>query len=283
MALDPVIMAKQAAKFLNLLSDSHVFKLGTNQDYEGDVAYTNQLEILTEPEVTTTSYTRDGTITYVRPTPGKQYMVVDQRQVFALKEDDLEKKLASTAGTKMWERTMKRGAWQLADDVDDFIRDLMYNGTMSSNILTNRTIGLGMNASAYETIVDLVKAVKKQNVPNSELHVFIDPDFEGFLTKDGRFTGHNTAEARKTIRGMAIGQVEFADVHVTNNTYRSGSTYRIQLAWEGSTTYAEQMRDMRHIPVTAGDFDERVDSQLVFGGKVTQPQGLAYVDVQYAA
>lgn len=282
MALDALAMTKWSAKVLQTLEDAHVFKMGTNQDYEGEVKFNEAVKIFMAPEVTTSSYARDGSITYSRPTPGEQLLVIDQRQYFGLKVDNLEKQLASKGGTSMWEKTIQRGAYQLADDVDDFIRDTMNSGTPSAQTLTSRTIGLGLNANAYDLLVDLSKTLSKANVPAAGRHVFINPDFEGFLVKDPRFTSFNTADARKQIRGTAIGRVEFMDVHVSNNLVVSGSTYTIQACWDGAMTYAEQLSDLRYIPVTAGDKDERVDSELVFGGRVVQPVGLANCDVQFA-
>lgn len=281
MALDALAIAKWSTKFLVLLEDAHVFKLGTNSNYEGEISSNGSVKIFTEPEVTTSSLVRGGTITYNRLTPGEQQMVIDQRQVWGIKQDKLEAKLAIG---NMFERASRRAAWQLADDVDDYLRDLMIAATPSANILTSRVIGLGMGVgNAYELCVDLVKSLRKQNVGMDGLHLFINPDFEGYLTKDPRFTSFNTADARKTIRGTAIGMIEYADVHVSNNLYVSGATYTIQCVWDGATTYAEQLADIRHIPVTAGDKDERMDGELVFGGKVTMPQGLAYCNVEFAA
>ncbi len=282
MALDAAAMTKWSGKMLKELRDAHVFKLMTNQDYEGDVKYAAALKIFSVPEVTTTSYTRDGTITYSRPTPGELVLVIDQRQIFALKVDNLEKQLASAGGLSLWEKTIQRGAFQLADDVDDFIRDAMNTGTPSANTLTSRTIGLGLNANAYDLLVDLSTTLDNNNVPRQGRHVAIPPAYKGFLTKDPRFTSFNTAEAVSNIRGKPIGMVENLEVHVSNNVAVSGTTYTIQAAWDGAMTYGEQLEDLRYIPVTAGDKDERVDSELVFGGKVIVPQGLANCDVQFA-
>lgn len=281
MALDASAITKWSGRHLQLLQDAHVFKLGTNQNYEGDIKYANAVKIFTPPEVTTSSYARDGTITYTRPTPGEQVLVIDQRQSWGIKIDSLEKQLTMSS---LWEDTIKRGAWQLADDVDDFIRDAMDAATPSASTLTARTIGLGLGlANAYELLVDLDKVLDKNNVPRDGRHAFINPDFEGFLTKDPRFSSFNTAEARKTIKGTPIGMVANLDVHVSNNLVVSGSTYTIQVAWKGAMTYAEQLSELRHITQTAGDYDERVDAELVFGGKVLQPQGLANCNVQFAA
>lgn len=283
MALDAAFQTKWSAKMIEDLRDAHVFKMGTNQDYQGDVVENAVLKIFMVPSVTTSSLTIGGTITYTRPTPGEMQLVIDQRQYFALRVDKLEQQLASAGGLTLWEKTIQRGAYELADDVDDFIRDTMQTDTPSANQLTARTIGLGLNANAYELLVDLSVTLDNNNVPRMGRHVFIPPAYKGFLTKDPRFTQYNTAEAVKNIRGAPIGMVEDMEVHVSNNIALSSTTYTIQACWEGGFTYGEQLSDLRYIPVTAGDVDERVDSELVFGGKTTVPQSLASCDVQFAA
>ena len=112
--------------------------------------------------------------------------------------------------------------------------------------------------------------------------MFICPAYKGFLTKDPRFTSFNTAEAVKNIRGAVIGMVEDMEVHVSNNLVLSGSTYTIQACWKGAATYAEQLSELEMFERFEDSFDQGYRSELVFGGKVTHPQGLANCDVQFA-
>ncbi len=282
MAWDALAQTKWSAKHLQVLTDAHVFKLGTNQDYEGEVKFAAALKIFMAARPQTAAYVRDTTtITYTRLTPSEQVLAITERQYWQFKVDDLEKHLAIGGGS-MFSEQVEGGAWELADDVDDFLRDLMDAGTPTANTLAARTLGLGLNSNTYDLLVDLSRVLTENNVPKSGRHVFIPPLAEGLLNKDERFVSFNTAEARRQIKGMPIGMVQDMDVHVSNNIVLSGSTYTIQAAWVKATTYAEQLSDIQHFEKLEASFDQAVRSELVFGGKVVQPQALSNCDVQFA-
>ena len=281
MTIDPLAVTKWSSKMLKDLRDAHVFSLGTNRNYEGDIKFAAAVKIFMASRPATSAYTREGTVTWERIPVSEQVFTIDQRRYFARKVDNLEKHLALNGGALIAEE-IRGGAWELADDVDDFLRDLMSDGTPSANTLTARTIGMGLNANAWDTLVDLSKAMDKVNVPQTGRHAFISPDYAGFLVKDPRWVSFNTADARRSIRGTPIGMVEYMDIHISNNLVVSGSTYTIQAAWDQSTTYAEQLNEMEMFERFEDSFDQGYRSELVFGGRVTQPQGLAKVLVQYA-
>lgn len=283
MAWDALAQTKWSDKHLEQLRDAHVFKMGTNQDYEGEVRYAAALKIFMAARPQTAAYTRDSTtITYTRLTPSEQFLVIDNRQYWQFKVDKLEKSLSSTGGSRMFEEQIQGGAWELADDVDDFIRDGMSSATPSANTLTARTLGLGLNANTYDMLVDMSVVLDQNNVPRNMRHAFIPPNVHGLLKKDERFVSFNTAEAVSNIRGKAVGMVESLEIHVSNNIALSGSTYTVQAAWEKAFTYAEQLSHIEHFDKLEGSFDEAVRSELVFGGKAVQPQGLVKCAIQVA-
>lgn len=282
MTLDPAAVTKWSGKLLKDLRDAHVYKRMTNQNYEGEIKMASMVKILQASRPATNAYTREGTVTWERIPVGEMQLVIDQRRYFARKVDNLEKHLAMAGGAIIAEE-IRGGAWELADDVDDFLRDTMSANTPSANQLTERTVGLGGGlANAYELLVDLSKVLDKANIPQTGRHVAITPDYAGFLTKDPRWSSFNTADAQRTIRGQPIGRVEFMDVHISNNAEVSGSTYTIQAAWDQATTYAEQLSKMETFEKFEDSFDQGYRSELVFGGKVLVPQGLAYCKVQFA-
>lgn len=282
MALDALAVTKWSGRHLAALTDAHVFKLGTNRNYEGEIKFAAALKIFQATRPTTAAYTRDTTtISYTRLTPSEQVLNIDQRQYWQMKVDNLEKHLA-IAGGSIWEEQIKGGAWELADDVDDFIRDAMSTATPSGATLTARTIGLGLNANAYDLIVDMSVELDEVNVPRTGRHVFVPPAFCGFLNKDPRFVSFNTDKARATIRGEAVGMIQYMTIHESNNIALSGTTYTVQGAWDQAYTYAEQLAEMEFFDKLEGSFDQAVRAELVFGGKAIQPQGLVKCAVQFA-
>lgn len=284
MALDPLAMTVWSDKYVQSFNDAHVFKKGTNQNYDDEIKANAAVKIFTPARPTTAAYTRDSTtITYQRLTPGEQVFIVDQRQHWGIKVDSLEKHIAQGGG-RMWEEEIRGGAWELEDDVDDFLRDLMIAGTATANVLNARTLGTGALVSkAFDLITEFETTLKTRNVPPGGWHLFVPPAFSGLLARDDRFTGFNTSDARRTIRGGIETVIRGFEYHETNNDYVSGSSHTIIACTDQATTYGEQLSELRHIPVTAGDYDERCDSELVFGGKVIRPEGICTCVVQFAA
>lgn len=281
--MDPLAMQVWSDKFLMSFNDAHVFKKGTNQNYEDEVRYNESVRIWTPARPTTSSYTKDGTITYQRLTPTGQVFIADQRQVFGLRVDNLEKHIAKM-GAKMWEAELQGGAWELEDDVDDFVRDLMVNGVAPINVLAPRQLGTGlMTMSAYDLIVEAETMAKNRKWTPGGWHMFVPPDFSGLLNRDPKFVGFGTDNSRKTIRGaMEATPIRGFEYHETTNGSVSGISHTIVFCHEDATTYGEVLSELRHIPVTAGDKDERADSELVFGGKVTRPDGVITCTIQFA-
>jgi len=282
MSLDALAKTIWSDKFLMSFRDAHVYKKGTNQDYEGEIRANAAVKIFTPARPSTDTYTRDSTtISYQRLTPGEQIFVVDQRRHWGIKVDSLEKHLAQGGG-KMWEEEIQGGAWELADDVDDFVRDLMVNG--AGTTLNSRTLGIGaMTSNAYDLIVEFETTLKNEKVPPGGWHVFVPPEFSGLVARDDRFTGFNTPQARTTIRGGIETTIRGFTYHETTNGSISGTTHTIVAGSEKGTTYGEQLSELRFIEETAGDFDQRADSELVFGGKVTRPEAIVKCAVQFAS
>ena len=284
MSIDALAATKWSAKLLQDLRDAHVYKLGTNQDFEDEIKANAAVKIFQANRFTTSSYTRDSTtVTYQRMQPAEQIFIVDQRQYFGGKVDDLEKVIAM-AGGRIWEETIMGGAWELADDVDDFIATTMSAGVASANIMPARTIGLGLNANAFDLLVEAKVLFQKANVPPTMRHAFAPPEFFGFLAKDSRFTGFNTPQASMNIRGEnIINTIQGFTLHETNNAPVTGTTYTVIFAWEKAMTYGEQLDKLQYFEKFETTFDQGVRQDLVFGGKVTQPQGIATCAVQFAS
>lgn len=284
MALDPAAQTVWADKLELEFRDAHLFQMGTNKDYEGDVRFNEAVKILTPARPTSSAYVRDTTtITYERLTPGEQVFAPDQRTHFGIKVDSLEKHLAKNGG-KLWEEELRGGAWEMQDDIDDYIRDLMIAGVASANVLNARTLGVGaMTSNAYDLVVEFETTLKNAKVPPGGWHLFVPPEFSGLIARDDRFTGFNTPAARTTIRGGLETQIRGFTYHETTNSSVSGSNYTIIACSERGTTFAEQMSRLRFIEKTAGDFDERADSEVVYGGKVVRPDAIATCVVQFAS
>lgn len=275
MALDALAITKWSSRILEQLRDAHVAKLGTNQDYEGEIRFADAVKIFTAPRFTTAAYVRDTTsVSYQRMNPAEQLLTIGNRQYFAGKVDNLEKLIAMMGG-KIWEEAIEGGAWELADDIDDEIFTTMAAGVAAANVIPGRSLGSGMGASAYDLLVDMKVLFAKSNVPPNRRHVFVPPEFSGLLSKDDRFVGFNTPNASTNIRGELIYTgIQSMTLHETNNLPVSGSTVTVIAAWEGATTTAEQLNEIEYFEKFEATFDKGVRQEVVWGSKVTQPQGI---------
>lgn len=280
--LDNTILEAASAKLLDDYRAAHVFKMGTNQDFEGEVGLGQPLKIFTPVIPESAAYDRGTTITYQDVTPGEQVFTVSQYKTWGLEAEDLEKRFAKA---QVWERTIRNGAWRFADDTDTYIADLMVAAVPDNTLhrLTARTIGLGLNANAYESLVDLQKLLENLDVPMDDCHVFVPPTFEGFLLKDDRYVSFNTPEAQKNLRGQSIGRASFMTVHKTTKVPTDGDYSQIVACHRDATTYAELLEDMQALPIDKDDFKTRVRSRIVFDGKVVMPRGLVMVNVKFAS
>lgn len=287
MALDPLAITKWSSRVLEQLRDAHVYKLGTNSDYEGEIKFADAVKIFTAPRFTTSAYTKTqnpltASVTYQEISPAEQLLTIANRQYFAGSTDNLEKLIAMMGG-KMWEEAIQGGAWELADDVDDEIASVMAAGVSATNVLAARTLGLGLNARAFDLLVDMKTAFQKANVPPNRRHVFVPPEFAGLLSKDDRFTGFNTPNASANIRGDLIySGIQTMTLHETNNAPVSGTTYTIIAAWEGACTTAEQLNEIEYFDKFENSFNKGVRQEVVWGSKVTVPQGIVTCSVQFA-
>lgn len=286
MSLDDLALAKSSAKLLDDFKPMLVYSQFCNRDYEGDVKFNGSVKIYQAGIPTVRTYTRGGAaLTYDRVNPGEQVMRITQRDYFALEADDLEKQLAF-AGGEMWQRTVRNGAFSLAQTVDTYISGTILKlGVPSANVLAQRTVGLGLASNIYDLIVDLRRVLQDNNVPMTpgSLKLALPPAGRALLRKDDRFVGFNTPEAVKNIQGAPIGEIDGVEILVTTQVPVSGSTYTIICGSVEGTTYAEQLSKMENVPRDKDDFEDRVRSQLVFDAKVTQPQCLASCDVQFAS
>lgn len=282
--MDALAQAKYSARMLDVYSSQLRYAAMCNRDYEGEVTMGGSVKIFMPGDPTINTFTRDSTtISYERVAPGEQVMQITKREYFAIKADDLEKAWAF-AGGALWQRTIQRGSYGLAKSVDTYVGGTVMAGAVpTANTLTARTLGTGLASNAYELLVDMARVLRDADVPMNDVSVAVPPALVSLLHKDDRFTSFNTADARRTIAGAPIGQVEEMMVLETTNCPVSGSTYKIIAASKDAVTFADMFGELEQVPRQAADFDDRVRSELVYDAKVVQPRGLAMCSVQFTA
>lgn len=286
MAVSPAVATLFSAKVLQNLDPSHVWTEGCNTNYEGEIKGKGDvLKIFNVPRPTPGNYAVGTNITYERLRPTSLTLTIDQDKHWAIQEDDLERMLSKI---KVFNEMATNGAWALADLADIFLSELMASQAAVS--YTAQIVGNGVgNMRAYDLIVEMVTAIKETaKVAPMGMHAFVPFWFYAKLLLDERFTGSNTGEARRTLRGERIGMLENVTIHETSNALDSAGTGQdtdgpvntIIVASDKATTWG------RHIPeegmvqyldnkTNHDGFDNRMRARYVFGGTVVYPQLIA--------
>jgi hypothetical protein len=270
----PTIWAKRA---LRHLENAHVYVKCVNREYEGEIrGMGSSVRINTVGDITIRDYVINTALTRENVHTTSQTLLVDQQKYFDYEVDEIDRKQA--AAPNLIDDFLRRGMYQMAETMDDFLATTLTGSIATGNILTALTsVGTGVgDDDAYEALVNLRVKLLEANVPDNDLWTVIPPWFEGLLRQDARFVSFGTGESRRTIRGEAIGAIWGMTVHVSNNVPVAASAYDVIAGWKGACTYAEQM--IEHEAYKPQDaFSDAIKHLQVYGAKVTRPSALAKV------
>lgn len=267
-----------SAKILENLEHDHVYaKLGS-RDYEGeinDLGDSVRINSLGRPTVA--AYVPGTTtITYETLQDASQVLTIDKCYHYAFKLDDVDKAQVKPA---LMNQAVKNATWAMAENLDDLLAPVLYGGTATANVLTAVVVGTGGgDDDAYETLVDLDVKLTESDVPRDRTRwAVIPPWYEGLLRKDPRFVSFGTPQSRATLqRGEPIGDCTGFTIYVSNNAPVSGAATYVIAGYKGSFAFAEQILKTEALRLE-GSFSDAMRGLHVFGYKVIQPNGLAYV------
>lgn len=307
-----------AESFLQQLYKAQVYIKCCNTDYEGEIkGYGDTVRINTLGLPTISDYTPNSFSSLLVPevlTGAGESLTINQAKMFNFAVDDVDK--AQAKGTIM-SQAMKNAAYKMRDVTDIHLATVIAAQVATANILLNGgavtstsnplILGTGGAANdAFETLVNLGTQLNLANVPPNDRWVVVDPNFAGLLLKDPRFTSFATAGALTTMKqGATLGgssgdsadgyggladtlkMLVGFDLYVSNNVPVSGSgataIFTILAGYTGAVTYAQQLdANSPEAYRYQGGFADAMKGLHLFGSKVTRPDGLAEVFVQYA-
>jgi N4-gp56 family major capsid protein len=284
MAIDNFVPEVWSAEILTALRNSLVYaQTGlVNRDYEGEIAEagdTVHITSVADPSVAT--YTpHSTTITYAALADSDTVLTVDQSKYFAFKVEDIERRQALPGFV---EQAAQGGAYGIADTIDAYLSDLMYdavNGT--ANDLGAKVADVSDN-TAYAILVDLRTRLNRSNVPASGRWVVIPPELSGALLKDPRFVDASQSGSTDALRAGLLGRIAGFDVFESNQVPEpTASTYAVIAGHGIATTFAEQLSKVEAIRLE-GSFSDGVRGLALYGGKVIRPAGLAMASVTVQA
>lgn len=142
MSFKNFIPAIWAAAILEPLEKALVFAApdAVNRDYEGQITQAgDRVVINTISDPTIAPYTPNSTvITPEELTSADQELIIDQSPYFAFKVDDVDKR-QSAGGGRILTTALRRAAYKLRDEVDQYVAAL-YAGAQSDNQITTTSI-----------------------------------------------------------------------------------------------------------------------------------------------
>jgi hypothetical protein len=304
---DPRVRTLFSNKVLENLRAAHVWQLGYNQNYLGEIkGKGSTVKVFSFGDPTINDYDvasadlSSPLITYQRLSAVGQEITVDMDKDWAIAEDRVQDALASPDA---FNELARNAGWAGADIIDrDLARRINASAT-SAGITGTGTAGApvvghgaGDDVTAYGIMERLMEVLKNNRVPATDLHLFVPSWYMTMLRLDLRFSGFGTSESRTTARGEQIVMLAGITIHETINAFNGAGTAffttvdansqsRIHAVWRGAATYVPfmppgSMTDMIPAAQNVLSHDNLLRSRFLWGGKVMLPDGVLFQLVQ---
>jgi N4-gp56 family major capsid protein len=281
MAVDQFRPEIWSAEILTNLRNQLVYANLCNRDYEGEIQRAGDTVHITsigDPAIR--SYTEHTTITWDELSDTQQSLLIDQKDYFAFKVDDVERAQALPGFV---EEAARGAAYGLADEIDDFVADTMYAAVnATANDLGAFTADISDN-TAYNLFVDLRTTLNRDNVPSDGRWVVVPPELTAALLKDNRFIDASASGSTAALRNGLVGRIAGFDVFESNQTPDpTASTFAVIAGHRIAMTFANQILETEAMRLE-DIFGDGVRGLSVYGGKVVRASALAMASVTVQA
>lgn len=283
MAVNNFIPTIWSARILENLKKALVFGNIINRDYEGEIAQQGDtVRIGGIGAVTVGDYVKNSTtLTWQVLADASQSLVIDQSKYFAFKVDDVDR--AQTRPDLM-DEAMREAAYAIGDTVDQFIAGL-YAGAAAGNKVGSDgasaiTVGYGSSETdAYKQLVDIGVLLTESNVPQEGRWGVVPPWFTGMLKKSSSFVANAASpQGAQIITNGFVGRVAGFDLYESNNVTndaQSTKTWRAMFGVRAAISLAMQKELQPEAMRLQTVFADGVRGNVLYGGKVVRPAGLA--------
>jgi hypothetical protein len=275
MAIVNTIPKLISAKILKTLENDLVAKKICTMDTstpiakQGDTVY---FPGLTDPTIA--AYT--GTLTYEDLEDATVALLIDQKNSYAFKVDDIEafQSIIDVKGS-----SVERAAYGLKNVADTYVLGL-YAGA------GNTTSATVTSATALSTVSTAVRMLEENNVPGGQRWLVVPPWFAEKMRLAGvAFSINNGIDGGKG--GLSWVNYLDTDIYISNNIVTTGSnpTYvsKCMAGSYNSIVYADQILKSRFIAELEGSFAGGASGLHVFGAKVLKPKELVVITATQAA
>ena len=273
----PAIYSQKVQKFFRTAS---VVEDITNTDYAGEIDnYGDTVNIIKEPTISVSSYTRGGQINIQNLADDQLQLVVDQANAFAFKVDDIEERQAHVN----WEAlATSSGAYALKDSYDENVIAAMVSGAGTTVGSDGSGTDTGFGTSETDPTDILANAAKRlhaADVPTDNRWFLGTPEFYEQLGQasaklmDASVTGDGTSPLRNG--SVLNGLVNGFKLYMTNNFAASSTSnyYKVLYGHMSSTATANAIAKTEVVR-DPDSFSDIVRGLHVFGRKVLRSEAL---------
>ena len=273
----PAIYSQKVQKFFRTAS---VVEDITNTDYAGEIEnYGDTVNIIKEPTISVSSYTRGGQINIQNLADDQLQLVVDQANAFAFKVDDIEERQAHVN----WEAlATSSGAYALKDSYDENVIAAMVSGAGTTVGSDGSGTDTGFGSSETDPTDILANAAKRMHaadVPTDNRWFLGTPEFYEQLGQasaklmDASVTGDGTSPLRNG--SVLNGLVNGFKLYMTNNFAASSTSnyYKVLYGHMSSTATANAIAKTEVVR-DPDSFADIVRGLHVFGRKVLRSEAL---------
>tara|TARA_R100001015_G_C4627974_1_gene187840 strand:- start:76 stop:1044 length:969 start_codon:yes stop_codon:yes gene_type:complete len=286
----PAVYSK---KVLNFFRKASVAEAITNTDYSGEIAsYGDSVNIIKEPVISVSAYTRNTDTTETRLTDQETSLVVDQANAFKFIVDDIETKMSHV---NFKEVASSSAAYALKDAFDLNVITAMLAGS-TTNVLgadaahedgdgldqTADPVDIGFDSGEtdpLDVLARMARLLDDANVPEEGRWFIAAPDFyEKLGNSSSKLLSVDFNAGQGSIRNglVSSGKLRGFDMYKSNNipaTSTGGVVKQVLGGHISSTATAQTIvsTEVLRDPTSFGDICRGLH---VFGRKVLRPESL---------
>ena len=273
----PIIYSQKVQKFFRTAS---VVEDITNTDYSGEIEnYGDTVNIIKEPTITVSSYTRGGQINLQNLADDQLQLTVDQANAFAFKVDDIEERQSHINFEAL---ATSSGAYALKDSYDENVIANMFSnaGTTVGSDGSGTDTGFGSSETdPTDILANSAKRLHAADVPTDNRWFLGTPEFYEQLGQasaklmDASVTGDGASPLRNG--NVLDGLVNGFKLYMTNNFAASSTSnyFKVMFGHMSSTATANQIAKTEVVR-DPDSFADIVRGLHIFGRKVLRTEAL---------
>lgn len=246
-----------------------------NRDYEGEIANAGDtVHITNVQDVTVGAYT--GNLSYQALSDDTRALVIEQKDSFAFKVDDIERRQALPGYV---EEASRSAAYGLAERADRYVAESLMAAD-AGTVVADAANQVDLAATdAYDLLVDLRTALTRAKCPADGRWVVVPPEMYAYLLRDDRFIRADAAGTTEGLRNGVVGRAAGFTV-VESNTVpetvdaTNGDYFTVLAGHSMATTFAEQILKTEALRLESS-FHDGIRGLHVYDGLVVRPELVA--------